>query len=286
MLNIDEISDYRDLLKNYYVQKKLDMPLYSYKMLGQKLELDTSHVFRILNKVHHLPNRCIPLAKEMLGLKGRSAELFEILVAASKTKSKAKKEKYYNMALALQDVKLHQMNSNELLFLSKWWIPVVRALIEIKGKTVPVQQLIKNIRPAITQEQSDEAMTVLKELKMITPLASEKYAASQANFTSAGAAKVAAIRSYQKQLLGLAQDALDSVDPAERNITSLMVSVDDETFSDLKDMTLEFRRQVQKRVEEVKNPTRVMQFAFALYPVADIPNEKNVDASTKKGGKK
>ena len=286
MLNIDEISDYRDLLKNYYVQKKLDMPLYSYKMLGQKLELDTSHVFRILNKVHHLPNRCIPLAKELLGLKGRSAELFEILVAASKTKSKAKKEKYYNMALALQDVKLHQMNSNELLFLSKWWIPVVRALIEIKGKTVPVQQLIKNIRPAITQEQSDEAMTVLKELKMITPLASEKYAASQANFTSAGAAKVAAIRSYQKQLLGLAQDALDSVDPAERNITSLMVSVDDETFSDLKDMTLEFRRQVQKRVEEVKNPTRVMQFAFALYPVANIPNEKTLDVSSKKGGEK
>lgn len=31
MLNIDEISDYRDLLKQYYVQRKLDMPLYSYE---------------------------------------------------------------------------------------------------------------------------------------------------------------------------------------------------------------------------------------------------------------
>ena len=29
MLNINEISDYRDLLKNYYTQRKLDMPLYS-----------------------------------------------------------------------------------------------------------------------------------------------------------------------------------------------------------------------------------------------------------------
>ena len=50
MLNIDEISDYRDLLKNYYTQRKLDMPLYSYKMMGQKLGLDTSQVFRVLNK--------------------------------------------------------------------------------------------------------------------------------------------------------------------------------------------------------------------------------------------
>ena len=285
MLNIDEISDYRDLLKNYYVQKKLDMPLYSYKMLGQKLELDTSHVFRILNKVHHLPNRCIPLAKELLGLKGRSAELFEILVAASKAKSKAKKEKYYNMALALQDVKLHQMNSNELLFLSKWWIPVVRALIEIEGRTTPIQQLVKKIRPAISKEQADEAIRVLRELNLITPLASEKYAANQVNFTTAGTAKVAAVRSYQNQLLSLAQEALAIIEPEERYISSLLVGVDKNAFSDLKDMTLEFRRQVQKRVEDVPETTKVMQFVFALYPVAETGTQETVKTSIKKGDK-
>ena len=43
MLNINEISDYRDLLKNYYTQRKLDMPLYSYKMMGQKLGLETGN---------------------------------------------------------------------------------------------------------------------------------------------------------------------------------------------------------------------------------------------------
>ena len=98
MLNIDEISDYRDLLKNYYTQRKLEMPLYSYKMLGQKLSLETSQVFRVLNKELHLPNRSIPLAKDLLDLKGRSGEIFEILVAASKTKSPAKKDKLYKIS--------------------------------------------------------------------------------------------------------------------------------------------------------------------------------------------
>ena len=87
MLNIDEISDYRDLLKNYYTQRKLDMPLYSYKMMGQKLGLDTSQIFRVLNKELHLPNHSIPLAKDLMDLKGRSGEIFEILVAAAKAKS-------------------------------------------------------------------------------------------------------------------------------------------------------------------------------------------------------
>ena len=274
MLNINEISDYRDMLKNYYTQRKLDMPLYSYKMMGQKLGLDTSQVFRILNKELHLPNRSIPLAKDLLDLKGRSGEIFEILVAASKTKSSAKKDKLYKMALSLQDVDLRKLSASEYLFLSKWWIPVVRALIEMNGGHAEIPLLVKQISPTVSEDQVREAITVLKDLKLITPLASERYAATTANFTSAGSTtKTAAIRSYQNQLLSLAQDSLIAVEPAKRNISSLLVGVDDDCFADMNEMTLEFRRQVQRRAAEVKKATRAMQFVFALYPVADLSND-------------
>lgn len=274
MLNINEISDYRDMLKNYYTQRKLDMPLYSYKMMGQKLGLDTSQVFRILNKELHLPNRSIPLAKDLLDLKGRSGEIFEILVAASKTKSSAKKDKLYKMALSLQDVDLRKLSASEYLFLSKWWIPVVRALIEMNGGHAEIPLLVKQISPTVSEDQVREAITVLKDLKLITPLASERYAVTTANFTSAGSTtKTAAIRSYQNQLLSLAQDSLIAVEPAKRNISSLLVGVDDDCFADMNEMTLEFRRQVQRRAAEVKKATRAMQFVFALYPVADLSND-------------
>ena len=271
MLNISEIGDYRDLLKNFYTQRKLDMPLYSYRMMGQKLGLDTSQVFRVLNKELHLPNRSIPLAKNLLDLKGRNAEIFEILVAASKTKSPAKKDKLYKMALSLQDVDLRNFSASEYLFLSKWWIPVVRALIEMNGGHAEVSRLVKQITPPVSEDQVREAIMVLKDLKLITPLASERYATTVANFTSGGSAtKIAAIRSYQNQLLSLAQNALVAVEPAKRNISSLLVGVDDDCFEDLNEMTLEFRRQVQKRTAEVKNVNRAMQFVFALYPVAEL----------------
>ena len=153
MLNIDEISDYRDLLKDYYVQRKVEFPLYSYKMMGQKLGLETSQLFRVLNKVFHLPTRSVPLAKELLKLKGRDGELFEILVAASKTKSPTKKEKLYKMALSLKDVKMRSLDTNELLFLSKWWIPVVRATLEMNGGDANISKLMRQIRPALSKEQ-------------------------------------------------------------------------------------------------------------------------------------
>ena len=274
MLNIDEIGDYRDLLKNFFVQKKLEFPLFSYKMMGQKLGLETSQVFRVLNKESHLPAQSIPLSKKLLGLKGRDGELFEILVAASRTKSKTKKDKLYKMALALQDVSLRKLNSNEILFLSRWWIPVVRSIIEINGGKADVRTLVKQITPAVSEDQVKEAIRVLKELKMITPLASERYAVSTVNFTSAGATKVTAIRSYQNQLLTLAQNALVNIPPNERNISSVLACVDDECLEDLVEMTCEFRRQVQKRVAEVAEPKKVMQFIFSLYPVADISDKE------------
>lgn len=287
MLNINEISDYRDLLKNYYTQRKLDMPLYSYKMMGQKLGLDTSQIFRVLNKELHLPNHSIPLAKDLLDLKGRSGEIFEILVAAAKAKSQSKKEKLYKMALSLQDVDLRKFSASEYLFLSKWWIPVVRALIEMNGGHAEVSRLVKQITPAVSEDQVREAITVLKDLKLITPLASERYAATTANFTSAGSpTKIAAIRSYQNQLLTLAQNALIAVEPAKRNISSLLVGVDDECFDDLNEMTLEFRRQVQKRVAEVKEVNRAMQFVFAFYPVAEVAKESKASQTKKVGAKR
>ena len=250
MLNINEISDYRDLLKNYYTQRKLDMPLYSYKLMGQKLGLETSQIFRVLNKELHLPNHSIPLAKNLLDLKGRNGEIFEILVAAAKAKSQAKKEKLYKMALSLQDVDLRKFSASEYLFLSKWWIPVVRALIEMNGGHAEVSRLVKQISPTVSEDQVREAITVLKDLKLITPLASD-----------------------QNQLLALAQNALIAVEPAKRNISSLLVGVDDDCFTDLNEMTIEFRRQVQKRVAEVKDANRAMQFVFAFYPVAEVSKD-------------
>lgn len=178
------------------------------------------------------------------------------------------------MALALQDVSLRKLNSNEILFLSRWWIPVVRAIIEINGGKADIQTLAKQITPAISEDQVKEAIRVLKELKMITPLASERYAVTTVNFTSAGATKITAIRSYQNQLLTLAQNALVNIPPEERNISSVLACVDDECLEDLVEMTQEFRRQVQKRVAEVAEPQKVIQFIFSLYPVANISDKK------------
>jgi len=266
---IEEVSDYRDFLKQFFMQRKVELPLYSYRMMGQKLGLETSQLFRILNKEYHLPTRCIPLAKELLGLTGRYGEYFEIIVAAAKTRSSSKQNKLYEMAIALRDVELRNLKSQELKFLGNWWIPVVRSCVELAGGKINVAEIAKTIRPQITKAQVQEALDVLFELGFITRQPSERASVTKTHFTVSGPEKLIAIRTFQKQILTLSLKAIDEIPPDERDISTLSLVVDKECFMDIREMAREFRRQVQRRVDEVKVPDTAMQLIVSLFPLTE-----------------
>ena len=105
-----DITDYRDFLKAFYERRKKEMPFYSYRMMGEKLGLDSSYVFRVLQKKHHLPAHALRTAKEMLGLSGRSAEYFDLLYAAAVSKDSSQKAELMAKALALGDVERHSLS--------------------------------------------------------------------------------------------------------------------------------------------------------------------------------
>ena len=268
MTNFSDVADYRDLLKSYYEQRKKEMPFYSYRMMGDKLGLDSSYLYRVLQKKQHLPAHVIPAAKELLDFDGRSAEYFDLLVAAGVAKSADKKAELMAKAVALRDVERRSLQQAELKLLENWWIPAVRAYLELNGGIVNIKKIAKDLCPPITEEQAVEAIEILKEVGLVKNVASGRLALTDAHLTVGGQEKSAVVRHFQKQVLFLASEALETVPVNERNISTLTLSVDQACFDDLGEMLREFRRLVQKRVDESKRPDRVMQLSMAFYPVA------------------
>lgn len=287
MVTFSDMADYRDLLKSFYERRKAEMPFYSYRMMGEKLGLDSSYLYRVLQKKQHLPAHAMPAAKEILGLSGREAEYFELLFSAAVTKDKSKREELMAKALSLQDVKRHSLQAAELKLLENWWIPSVRAYLELSGGVVNIKQMARDMCPPITEEQAREAVETLKEIGLVKKLASGKLALSEAHLTVGGPEKRAAVRKFQKQVLSLASDALENVPVEERDISTLTLSVDQACFEDLGEMLKEFRRLVQKRVDSAKNTDRIMQLSMAFFPVARKKNPaKSVILRKSAGDKK
>ena len=259
MVTFSDIADYRDFLKDYYERRKAEMPFYSYRMMGDKLGLDSSYLYRVLQKKQHLPAHALQAAKEILALSGREAEYFDLLFSAAVSKDKAKKEEL---------IERHSLQAAELKLLENWWIPAVRAYLDLNGGVVNVKQIAKDICPPITEDQVNEAIEILKEVGLVKKLASGRLALTDAHLTVGGPEKAQAVRKFQRQVLALASDSLDNVPVTERNVSTLTLSVDQSCFEDLGEMLREFRRLVQKRVDEAKNSDRVMQLSMAFYPVA------------------
>jgi uncharacterized protein (TIGR02147 family) len=270
MLNFWNVSDYRDLLKSYYERRKEELSIYSYRMMGEKLGVDSSYLYRVLQKRQQLPSRSIPAARELLGLTGRAAEYFDLLVAAAKSKNSKENHELMEKALALRDVARKEITQSELRFFGEWWIPAVRAYLEISGGDANPKRIAEYIRPKITEAQATEALQLLKDLGLVKRLASGKLKIADAHLTVGGPEKIQAVRRYQQEILQLAAKAIDECPVDKRDISTLTMAVDAAAFDDIRDMLREMRRLIQKRVDESVAPDRIMELSMAFFPVTEI----------------
>lgn len=268
MPSVFDYLDYRDLLKAHYDTCKGDDPFYSYRVMADQIGLDSSYLFRILQKDYHLPQQHVPRILEILGLTGRPAEYFQMLIAYARARSQRAKQEILEKALALRDIGRRSLADDELALFRDWWVPAVRCLVEVvDGRSQPAE-LARRIQPAISEEQARHALELLLELGLLGKAAGGRLQIRDAHLSAGGPEKAAAVREFQGKVLALARDALETVPPEARDISTLTFAVNATTFSEIREMLRECRRQIQKKVDESRRPDRVMQLAVACFPVA------------------
>jgi len=270
MKPIFDYLDYRTYLKDAYEERKSESAFYSYRVMAESFGLFPSNVFRILHGEAHLPARCQSRALEVLGLTGRSAEYFQLLISYSRERSSRARGKILEKALALRDVSRKPLENRELDYFENWWVAVVRALLDVtRGKAVP-KDLARQLVPNVKEEEVRAALELLEELKLVKKASSGRLLPSEAHLTAGGPAKAKAVHRFQRQVLSLAADSLERFPPEVRDVSTLTLSMDERAFSEIRELIRECRRQIQKRVEDSKSPDRVMQLAMAFFPAAGV----------------
>ncbi len=269
MQNFWEIVDYRDFLKAYYQKRKKHSSLFSYRMFGEMLGLDASFLCRVVKKQQDLSGGSIAIAKKVLGLSGRASEYFDALFALNKAKTESDREIWQQKISALRDVYRRELQSSELLFLRNWWIAAIRAYVDIVSGNMNPRHIATQFRPQITEEQIQEAISLLKELKLVQVQAAGRLKITDAHLTVSGPEKVEAVRHFQKEILQLASNAVDTCAADSRDISTLTLAVDEAAFEDIREILREARRVIQKRTGEVIKPDRVMELSMAFFPVTE-----------------
>jgi len=268
MRSIFEYLDYRDLLRDAFEDRKSNSSLYSYRMMAEALGQDTSNIFRILQKDAHLPARCQSRAIEYLGLTGRSAEYFVLLIAYARERNPKARHEILDKAMALRDVACRNLVDQELAYFRDWWIVAVRSLVEVmEGRAQPAV-LAKKLHPEVSETDVKGALDLMLELGLLKKASSGRLVLSEVHLNAGGDEKTFAVRHFQKQILALAAESLERFPKEKRDVSTLTLAVDQSAFAEIREMLREFRQQIQKRVEEARHPDRVMQLSMAFFPIA------------------
>lgn len=267
MKPIFDYLDYRDLLKDMFEERK-SSSFYTYRMMAETFGMDTSYLFRILQHDEHLPARCQSRAIELLGLTGRSAEYFVLLVAYARERNSKSKTEILEKALALRDVSRRELLDAEIAYYQEWWVAALRSLLEVVGGRAVPRELAARMIPAVSEEEVVKALQLLEQLGFVKKLSSERLALTEPHVTTGTTGeKVKAVHGYQRTVLDLASQSLARFPKEERDVSTLAVAVDRTAHVEIRELLRECRRQIQMCVENVKQPDQVMQLAMAFFPL-------------------
>jgi uncharacterized protein (TIGR02147 family) len=269
MKPVFDYLEYRDYLKDSFDERKSEDPFFSYRILAGMLGLDTSNMFRILHGEAHLPARCQPSALDFLGLSGRSAEYFILLIGYARERGAKAKKEILEKALSLRDVARRQLEEEQMAsYFGDWWVVAVRSLLEVlDGRSNPAE-IARRLAPNVPEEEVARALQILKDLGLVKKASSDRLVLAEAHVTAGGELKTKAVRQFQKQILSLASESLERFPRESRDVSTLTLAVDSKAFEEIREILRECRRQIQKRVEDAKKPDRVMQLSMAFFPVA------------------
>lgn len=271
MKPVFEYLDYRAVLRDAYEERKSESSFYSYRMMAESFGLFPSNIFRILHGEGHLPARCQSRALEFLGLSGRSAEYYLLLISYARERTAKAKSEILEKAMTLRDVARRPLEAQELEYFSRWWTAVLRALLEItEGRAVPAE-LARCMIPPVEETEIQTALALLQELGLVKKASSGRLLPAQAHLTAGGPAKAQAVRGFQRQILALAAESLERFKPDDRDVSTLTLSMDENAFREIRELVRECRRQIQKRVEECRASDRVLHLAMAFFPAAYAP---------------
>lgn len=267
MKSIKEYYDYRDFLKDFYYEKKLTSPFFSYRLLGSKIGIDASHLVKIFQKQRHIGTASIETFIAFCGLSGSEAEYFSTLVQFTKSKSERNGKVLFERLLRLKGVRKFALEKKHYEFYTTWYYSAILTLLYFYPFHDDYKALAGKLTPSITEGQARKAVKLLESLGLIARDALGTYRLTNTIITSGDQCRSIAVKTFQEETMRLAMESLYRHAPEKRNISTVTITISESDLPEISELIASFRESLLKFAEEKKDPDRVYQLNIQLYPL-------------------
>ena len=263
--------DYREYLKDFHEERKSENYFYSFQLIGRRVGMDASYVAKVLSGQRHLPADKVHAFVELCSLTGRKAEYFENLVFFCRAKSEKETKTYFDRLIRLRAVKGYTLSAAQCKFYSKWHYTAIRAVLGLGEWTDQYDQIAQRLEPTLRPHQVEQAITFMLRIGLVERDAQGVLRPTERHIRSGQAIEKQAIRTFQHEMISMADRSLSQHAPKDRDISTLTVAIKKDTIEDIRKLIGDCREAIRQRIDLDKDPDCIYQLNVQLFPLTRNP---------------
>lgn len=277
--NIFQYTDYRSLLKDYYLYQKKATKSFSFRFFASKASVSQSMFKDIIAGRRRLNLSVMQKYAVAMNLTPKETEYFSAVVQFVNCKSNNDKNFHFTRMLRLRgncEVKILDESSYE--FFRSWYHSAIRELVTLPEFKEDYDWIAKKCVPGITAPQARKSIETMLRMGILDRDIDGKLHPADPMISSEYEIKSLVLRNFHAEMLTLAKEALERFDPAQREISSLTLGVSQKCYERIKERIRSFKEELMNMViEDTDVSEMVCQCNFQLFPLT-INSNKNAGA--------
>lgn len=275
--------NFRDFLKDYYTEQKENFSYFSYRYFSQKAGIK-SPVFlkEVYDGKKNLSSTMIEKFCKVLKFNAKETKYFRILVHFNQAKTSDEKQEYYTHLKTMVDtVEQHVLKSDFYVYYDKWYTSVIREIVTQMKYKNNLDELANKVYPPISRKEAKESLKLLVDLNFIKRNRKGYYEQTQKDITTGSEIASHIIRQHNRQMLKLADNAIENVPVDRRFSKGITMGIDRAAYDLILAETEAYKDRIISIVNNCKAPDEVYELYLQLFPLSknfeeeQIPDEED-----------
>ena len=267
MPNIFGYLDYRDFLKDYYLEEKAKSPVFSFQYFANKAGFKSKSFLKlVIDGRKNLSGESLAKMAKAMKMAPKAFSYFEDLVAFGQADSHKLKNFFFEKLMAYNSRSAGRLIlQHQFEFYSKWYHNTIRELVTWDDFRGDYEALAKRIKPPLTVRQVRQSVALLLKLGLIRK-SGNAFVQTDSIITTGDEVQSLAVKNFHLQNLFLAGESMDTTPANRRDISCLVAGLSEKGFQACKSEIQALRKRLLKIAQGDTGPIRVYHASFQLFP--------------------
>jgi uncharacterized protein (TIGR02147 family) len=264
---IFDYTNFRTYFKDLYNHRKSIDKKYSYKRLATDLGFSASSFMHlVITGKRDLSVAAVVTILNHSTWSAQEKKFFQHLIQENQASSTQEATQHRVELDKILGKKRTRISPEEYAYFSKWFIPVLRELVTLKGFVSNLNWISRHLQPSVDEAEVRQGLFILEKLGMIRK-EKGRWVQSESDLATDNEVTSELIYKFHQEMLKLSVQSLD-IPADQRDISAMTMSLSKKQFTWLKKRIIDFRFELEQELQNMNDiPELVAQVNLQVFPL-------------------